>query len=121
MASGDVLKVSALHYKDPSNTDEDFEKHVTEKINPAWVKLVQRHEVIKYSIVSGSPLALTVDPEYQEIGRDSEAGWIDSPRGEIMVGYERVHIDNKEIVEETAKEWAGWLCLGCSQRFTGVF
>lgn len=52
MASRDVLKVSALHYKDPSKTDEEFEKHVSENINPAWVKLVKRHEVMKYSIVS---------------------------------------------------------------------
>lgn len=54
MASRDVLKVSALHYKDPSKTDEEFEKHVCENINPAWVKLVKRHEVMKYSIVSSS-------------------------------------------------------------------
>lgn len=52
MASRDILKVSALHYKDPSKTDEEFEKHVSENINPAWVKLVKRHEVMKYSIVS---------------------------------------------------------------------
>lgn len=52
MASRDVLKVSALHYKDPSKTDEEFERHVSENINPAWVKLVKRHEVMKYSIVS---------------------------------------------------------------------
>lgn len=52
MASRDVLKVSALHYKDPSKTDEEFERHVSENINPAWVKLVKRHEVMKYAIVS---------------------------------------------------------------------
>lgn len=52
MASRDVLKVSALHYKDPSKTDEEFKRHVSENINPAWVKLVKRHEVMKYSIVS---------------------------------------------------------------------
>lgn len=48
-------------------------------------------------------MALTSDPEYQEIGRESEAGWIDSTRGEIMVGYEKVYIDNKEIVDKVAK------------------
>lgn len=52
MASRDVLKVSALHYKDANKTDEEFERHVSENINPAWVKLVKRHEVMKYSIVS---------------------------------------------------------------------
>lgn len=52
MASRDVLKVSALHYKDPSKSDEEFERHVSENINPAWVKLIKRHEVMKYSIVS---------------------------------------------------------------------
>lgn len=51
MTSRDVLKVSALRYKDPSKADEEFEKHVTENINPNWVKLVKRHEVMKYSIV----------------------------------------------------------------------
>lgn len=54
MASRGVLKVSALHYKDPSKTDEEFEKQVTENINPTWVKLVRRHEVMKYSIVGVS-------------------------------------------------------------------
>jgi hypothetical protein len=54
MASRDVLKVSALHYKDASKTDEEFEKHVNENINPAWVKLVKRHEVMKYTVVSKS-------------------------------------------------------------------
>lgn len=49
-------------------------------------------------------MALTSDPEYQEIGRESEAGWIDSSRGEIMVGYEKIYIDNKEIVDETLKD-----------------
>lgn len=63
MASRDVLKVSALHYKDPSKTDEEFEKHVTEKINPAWVKLVKRHEVMKYCIVSISCIA-TMRPRF---------------------------------------------------------
>lgn len=48
-------------------------------------------------------MALTSDPEYQEIGRESEAGWIDSNRGEIMVGYEKICIENKEIVDETAR------------------
>lgn len=48
-------------------------------------------------------MALTMDPEYQEIGRESEAGWIDSNRVEIMVGYEKVYIENKKIVDETAK------------------
>ncbi|CAN8098223.1 unnamed protein product [Discula destructiva] len=122
MASRDALKVSALHYKDPSKTDEDFEKHVTENINPAWVKLVKRHEVMKYSItfcpsnVSEAlatmvdkvrdilhMMALTSDSEYQEIGRESEAGWIDSTRGEIMVGYEKVYINEKEIVDEAGR------------------
>jgi hypothetical protein len=56
MASRDVLKVSALHYKDPSKTDEEFERHVCENINPAWVELVKRHEVMRYSIVSGPRL-----------------------------------------------------------------
>lgn len=162
MASRDVLKVSALHYKHPSKTDEEFEQYVTENINPACVKLVKRHEVMKYSIVSGprfqaclvcppeastwltlddpwhqtfcpssvsEALAATVekvrpdwtfisshavltcwvrdiqhlmtlsnDSEYQEIGQDSEDCGIDSNRGDIMVGYEKVYIDNKEIV-----------------------
>lgn len=52
MASRDVLKVSALHYKDASKTDEEFEKHINENINPAWMQLVKRHEVMKYSVVS---------------------------------------------------------------------
>lgn len=43
-------------------------------------------------------MALTMDPEYQEIGGESEAGWVDSNRGEINVGYEKVYIENKEIV-----------------------
>lgn len=43
-------------------------------------------------------MELTSDPEYQEIGRESETGWIDSKRGEIMVGYEKVYIDNKKLV-----------------------
>lgn len=62
MASRDVLKVSALHYKDPSKTDEEFEKHVTENINPAWVKLVKRHEVMKYTIVS-NPCTAAILPK----------------------------------------------------------
>lgn len=41
--------------QDPSKTDEEFEKHVCEIINPAWVQLIKRHEVMKYSIVSFSP------------------------------------------------------------------
>lgn len=48
-------------------------------------------------------LALTSDPEYQEIGRTSEAGWIDSSRGEIMVGYEKVYIENGDIVDDAPK------------------
>lgn len=51
MASRDVLKVSALHYKDPSKTDEEFEKHIHENINPAWLKLIKRHDVIRYTVV----------------------------------------------------------------------
>ncbi|KAH6968157.1 hypothetical protein FAVG1_11695 [Fusarium avenaceum] len=139
MASRDVLKVSALHYKDASKTDEEFEKHINENINPAWMQLVKRHEVMKYSVtfcpceVSEAlaktvervrpgwtvidshavlsywvrdmkhMLALTSDPEYQEIGRTSEAGWIDSSRGEIMVGYEKVYIENGDIVDDAPK------------------
>lgn len=48
-------------------------------------------------------MALTSNPEYQEIGRESEAGWIDSTRGEVMVGYEKVYIDNKGIFDESAE------------------
>lgn len=64
MASRDVLKVSALHSKDPSKTDEEFGKHVTENINPAWVKLVKRHEVMKYSIVSVTRLLRSLVHNY---------------------------------------------------------
>lgn len=59
MASRDVLKVSALHYKDASKTDEEFEKHINENINPAWMQLVKRHEVMKYSVVSYFFLAVS--------------------------------------------------------------
>ncbi|ROT36441.1 hypothetical protein SODALDRAFT_335541 [Sodiomyces alkalinus F11] len=135
MASRDVLKVSALHYKDASKTDEEFEKHVHENINPAWVQLVKRHGVFKYavafcpSIISAKlaekvektrpgwtvisshavltywvrdiehMLALTADEGYKELGRTSEVGWIDSTKGEVMVGYERVYIENGEILD----------------------
>lgn len=64
MTSRDVLKVSVLHYKDPSKTDEEFEKHVTENINPAWIKLVKRHEFMKYSIVSVSSLLTSLVHNY---------------------------------------------------------
>ena len=56
MASRDILKVSALHYKDASKTDEEFEKHFHQVINPDWVKLVHRHDVIKYTVVSSGCL-----------------------------------------------------------------
>ncbi|KAK1569735.1 uncharacterized protein LY79DRAFT_594716 [Colletotrichum navitas] len=135
MASRDVLKVSALHYKDPSKTDEEFEKHFHENINPAWTELVKKHGVMRYTVtfcpsdVSAGlaetvdkvrpgwtvisshavltywvrdlkhMLSITSDPEYQTLGRAVEAEWIDSTKGEIMVGYERVYIENKEIVD----------------------
>ncbi|KAM0339116.1 hypothetical protein ACHAPU_011069 [Fusarium lateritium] len=140
MASRDVLKVAALHYKDASKTDEEFERHIHENINPAWVKLVKRHEVFKYTVtfcpceVSESlaktvervrpgwtvidshavltywvrdmkhMLALTGDPDYQELGRTTEAGWIDSSRGEIMVGYEKVYVEDGEIVDQALRD-----------------
>ncbi|CAH0050580.1 unnamed protein product [Clonostachys solani] len=52
MASRNVLKVSALHYKDPNKTDEEFEKWFHEDLNPKWVKLIKKHEVLKYAVVS---------------------------------------------------------------------
>lgn len=48
-------------------------------------------------------MEITSDPDYQEVGRESEVGWIDSTKGEIMVGYERVYIENKELVDGSSK------------------
>lgn len=74
MASRDVLKVSALNYKDTGMTDEEFEKHVTEKIDPAWVNLVKRHEVMRYSIVSApTPPGASMPCSYLSPGRYSLA------------------------------------------------
>lgn len=74
-----------------------------EKVRPGWT-VISSHAVLTYWVRDiQHMMALTGDPEYQEIGRESEAGWIDSTRGEIMVGYEKVYIDNKEIVDGSAK------------------
>lgn len=74
-----------------------------EKVRPGWT-VISSHAVLTYWVRDiQHMMVLTSDPEYQEIGRESEAGWIDSTRGEIMVGYEKVYIDNKEIVVESAK------------------
>jgi hypothetical protein len=54
MASRDVLKISAYHYKVDSVSDEEFEKHVHEVINPGWLGLVKKHGVIRYTIVRPS-------------------------------------------------------------------
>lgn len=64
MTSREVLKVSALHDKDPSKTDEEFEKHVTENINLVWVKHVKIHEVMKYSIVIVTRLLISLFHDY---------------------------------------------------------
>jgi len=39
-------------------------------------------------------MQLVKDPEYQSKDRLSE-GWIDSSKGEIMIGYEKVYVDNE--------------------------
>jgi hypothetical protein len=56
MASRDVLKVSAYHYKDESKTDEEFEIHFHNVINRDWLELVKRHGVFKYTVVRTSTL-----------------------------------------------------------------
>lgn len=86
----------------PSSLSEALAATV-EKVRPGWT-VISSHAVLAYWVRDIQHLmALTSDPEYQEIGRESEDGWIDSSRGEIMVGYEKVYIDNKEIFDETAK------------------
>ncbi|KAK2773099.1 hypothetical protein CKAH01_13643 [Colletotrichum kahawae] len=154
MASCDVPKVSALHYKDPSKTGEEFEKHVCGNINHVCIQLVKRHKVMQCSInfcpsnvygalaamverptrdgslsipmqllpvgcgISSLPMmALTSDPEYQEIGRESEEGWIEYSRGEIMVGCEKVFMDNEGIVDKTI---ANQVLEGIQGKFVGV-
>lgn len=70
-----------------------------EKLRPGWT-VISSHAVLTYWVRDIQyMMALTGDPEYQEIGRELEAGWIDSTKGEIMVGYEKVYIDNKEIAD----------------------
>lgn len=69
-----------------------------EKLRPGWT-VINSHAVLTYWVRDiQHMMSLNSDPEYQEIGRESEAGWIDSTRGEIMVGHEKVYIDIKEIV-----------------------
>lgn len=86
----------------PSNVSEALAATV-EKARPGWT-VISSHAVLTYWVRDiQHMMALTMDPEYQEIGRESETGWINSYRGEIMVGYEKVYIENKKIVDETAK------------------
>lgn len=74
-----------------------------EKTRRGWT-VTSSHAVLTYWVRDiQQMMALTSDPEYQEIGRESEAGWIDSNRGEIMVGYEKVYIENEEIVNDTTR------------------
>ncbi|KAH8765044.1 hypothetical protein F5883DRAFT_383643, partial [Diaporthe sp. PMI_573] len=75
--------------------------NVSEKVHPGWT-VISSHAVLTYWVRDIQyMMALTSDPEYQDIGRESEAGWIDSTRGEVMVGYEGVYIDNKGIFDES--------------------
>ncbi|CAI0643652.1 unnamed protein product [Colletotrichum noveboracense] len=142
MSPRDVLKVFVFHQKDADKTDEEFEKHVCDNINPASViktcQATYGYEILDFekrrtsclSNVCGAPAAmverfqagwavinshavltywvrdmsLASDSEYHEIGRKLEKSWIDSTRGEVMVGYEKVLIDNKEIVDGTIEK-----------------
>ncbi|KAK2038769.1 hypothetical protein LZ31DRAFT_599375 [Colletotrichum somersetense] len=129
MASRQYLKVTVMHYKNPSKTDEEFEEHFCKNINPQWTKIIKKHGFLKYSVtfcpetVSEAALmfeqvrpgwtvlrshaaltylvpdfeyinALASDPEYLTIAKSLEAGWIDSSRGEIVLGYEKVFFDD---------------------------
>ncbi|KAI1849132.1 hypothetical protein JX266_005093 [Neoarthrinium moseri] len=82
LASKDVLEVSAYHYKLDSVSDDDFKKWFHEELTPNLEDLKK----------------LLSDPDYQEKGRDSEKGWIDSSRGEIRVGWETTYSENGEVV-----------------------
>ncbi|KAI1085489.1 hypothetical protein F5B20DRAFT_5555 [Whalleya microplaca] len=49
MASRDVLKISAYHYKQDHVSDGDFEKWFHEVLTPQWVALVKKHNVLRYT------------------------------------------------------------------------
>ncbi|KAJ0336176.1 hypothetical protein COL922a_008272 [Colletotrichum nupharicola] len=122
MSPRDVLKVFVFHQKDADKTDEEFEKHVCDNINPASViktcQAIYGYEILDFEKCDGwavinshavltywvRDMSLASDSEYHEIGRKLEKSWIDSTRGEVMVGYEKVLIDNKEIVDGTIEK-----------------
>ncbi|KAK1962348.1 hypothetical protein LY78DRAFT_684124 [Colletotrichum sublineola] len=77
------------------------------KVRLSWT-VIDSHAAMTYWVRDiKHMLALTGDLDYREIGRTLEAGWIDSTKGEIMVGYERVGIENEEIVDDASKHGDG--------------
>lgn len=87
----------------PSDLFSEALAATVDKVRPGWT-VIGSHEVLTYWVRDIQHLmAPTSDPEYQEIGRRSEAGWFDSTRGKIMFGYEKVFIDNKEVFDEVPK------------------
>jgi hypothetical protein len=71
-----------------------------DKVRPGWT-VGTSHAVLTYYVRDMEHMMqLVKDPEYQSKGRVSEAGWIDSSRGEIKIGYETVYIENGAITDQ---------------------
>lgn len=71
-----------------------------DKVRPGWTVGTAHATLTYYVRDMEHMLQLVKDPEYQELGRISEAGWIDSSKGEIMIGYEKAYIDDGKIVDQ---------------------
>jgi hypothetical protein len=70
-----------------------------DKIRPGW-QVGTAHAVLTYYVKDmNDMMKLINDPEYHAKGRESEEGWIDASKGEIHIGYEKVYLENGELVD----------------------
>ncbi|KAH9908269.1 hypothetical protein F4778DRAFT_716734 [Xylariomycetidae sp. FL2044] len=96
MASTQLLKIEAYHYKLQEKSDEDFQKFVQDVLTPKWVTLVKKHQVVKYtSTITPSAFSEKFRPHLEK----TRPGWTMNEANLTLTYYVR---DFEQMLKLTA-------------------
>ncbi|KAI1386967.1 uncharacterized protein F4822DRAFT_331212 [Hypoxylon trugodes] len=97
MATKQLLKVEAFHYKLDSVSDDAFEKYINEDLTPKWVALIKKHDVIRYtSTITPTTFAGEFGPVLEQL----RPGWKMNEANLTLTYYVRSFDEMKAILND---------------------